>query len=121
MGPALLSKAVWSFCMLGVLSSRGRGGEEVRGADLCCLSYGSLGEWKERILQLQHFSTVLWENMARPAWTDFRVSDWRLQGAVLLQQLQSLTCLLPSSLQETYMKNCRSLVEDTNPSHPAQE
>lgn len=68
----MLSKAVGSFCMLEVLSSRVRGSGEARGADLCCLSHGSLGEWKERIQQLQHFSAVLWENMAVPAWADFR-------------------------------------------------
>ncbi|XP_037836777.1 midasin isoform X2 [Kryptolebias marmoratus] len=121
MGPALLSKAVWSHCMLGVLSSSVTSGWEPRGVSLCSLSHGSLGEWKERIQQLQEVSGVLWENMAIPALAEFRVSDLRLQGAVLVRQLQSLTNLLPLSLQESYMKNCKALVEATNPVCAAQE
>uniref|UniRef100_A0A3Q3ARQ7 Midasin n=1 Tax=Kryptolebias marmoratus TaxID=37003 RepID=A0A3Q3ARQ7_KRYMA len=120
-GPALLSKAVWSHCMLGVLSSSVTSGWEPRGVSLCSLSHGSLGEWKERIQQLQEVSGVLWENMAIPALAEFRVSDLRLQGAVLVRQLQSLTNLLPLSLQESYMKNCKALVEATNPVCAAQE
>ncbi|TKS75776.1 Midasin MIDAS-containing protein [Collichthys lucidus] len=76
MGPALLSKAVWSHCMLGVLSSSETGG---------------------------------------------RGTDFRLQGAVLRRQLQSMADLLPPSLQEGYMESCESLVEDPDPLIAAQE
>lgn len=72
-GPALLSKAVWSHCMLGVLSSSETGGRwEPSGAALLSLSHVTLGEWKERVQQLQDVSAVLWDNMAAPALTDFR-------------------------------------------------
>ncbi len=72
-GPALLNKAVWSHCMLGVLSSSETGGRlEPSGAALLTLSRVTLGEWKERIQQLQDVSAVLWDNMAIPALADFR-------------------------------------------------
>ncbi|XP_060907246.1 midasin [Labrus mixtus] len=121
-GPALLSKAVWSHCMLGVLSSSETGGRwEPSGASLLSLSRVTLGEWKERIQQLQDVSAVLWDNMAVPALTEFRATDFRLQGAVLRRQLQSMADLLPPSLQEGYMESCESLVEDPDPLIAAQE
>nr|XP_020508278.1 midasin [Labrus bergylta] len=121
-GPALLSKAVWSHCMLGVLSSSETGGRwEPSGASLLSLSRVTLGEWKERIQQLQDVSAVLWDNMAVPALTEFRATDFRLQGAVLRRQLQSMADLLPPSLQEGYMESCESLVEDPDPLIGAQE
>uniref|UniRef100_A0A3Q3NKD3 Midasin n=1 Tax=Labrus bergylta TaxID=56723 RepID=A0A3Q3NKD3_9LABR len=120
-GPALLSKAVWSHCMLGVLSSSETGGRwEPSGASLLSLSRVTLGEWKERIQQLQDVSAVLWDNMAVPALTEF-ATDFRLQGAVLRRQLQSMADLLPPSLQEGYMESCESLVEDPDPLIGAQE
>ncbi|KAI3364212.1 hypothetical protein L3Q82_010816 [Scortum barcoo] len=122
MGPAVLSKAVWSHCMLGVLSSSETGSRwEPSGAALLTLSHVTLGEWKERIQQLQDVSAVLWDNMAIPALADFRGTDFRLQGVVLRRQLQSMADLLPPSLQEGYMESCESLVEDPDPLIAAQE
>ncbi|KAM6915471.1 midasin [Xenentodon cancila] len=122
MGPALLTKAVWSHCMLGVLSSSAAAGRwEPVGVALLSLSHVGLWEWKERIQQLQDLSAVLWDNMAIPALADFRRTDFRLQGAVLRRQLQSMTDLLAPSLQEGYMESCESLVEDADPLIAAQE
>ncbi|KAM9840331.1 midasin [Aulostomus maculatus] len=122
MGPALLSKAVWSRCMLGVLSSRDAGNRwEPSGASLLSMSHVTLGEWKERIQQLQDVSAVLWDNMAFPALSEFRGTDFRLQSVVLRRQLQSMADMLPPSLQEGYMESCESLVEDPDPLIAAQE
>ncbi|KAM9355690.1 midasin [Pholidichthys leucotaenia] len=120
MGPTLLSKAVWSHCVLSVLSGSETGGQwDPSGGVL--LSCVSLGDWKERIQQLQDISSVLWDNMAMPALAEFRGTDFRLQGVVLRRQLQSMADLLPPSLQEGYMESCESLVEDHNPYIAAQE
>ncbi|XP_071334594.1 midasin isoform X2 [Trachinotus anak] len=122
MGPALLSKAVWSHCMLGVLISSEAGERwEPSATALLSLSHVTLGEWKERIQQLQDVSAVLWDNMAIPALAEFRGTDFRLQGVVLRRQLQSMADLLPPSLQEGYMESCESLVEDPDPLIAAQE
>nr|XP_046228345.1 midasin isoform X2 [Scatophagus argus] len=122
MGPALLSKAVWSRCMLGVLSNCETGGQwHPSGTALLSMSHVTLGEWKERIQQLQDVSAVLWDNMAIPTLAEFRGTDFRLQGAVLRRQLQSMADLLPPSLQEGYMESCESLVEDPDPLIAAQE
>ncbi|KAI4802110.1 hypothetical protein KUCAC02_019968, partial [Chaenocephalus aceratus] len=90
-------------------------------AALLSLSHVTLGEWKERIQQLQDVSAVLWDNMAIPALAEFRGTDFRLQGAVLRRQLQSMADLLPPSLQEGFMESCESLVEDLDPLIAAQE
>uniref|UniRef100_A0A3Q3KQB7 Midasin n=1 Tax=Mastacembelus armatus TaxID=205130 RepID=A0A3Q3KQB7_9TELE len=120
MGPALLSKAVWSHCMFGVLSSSVTGNLcEPSGTTL--LFCVKLGDWKERIQQLQDVSAVLWDNMAIPAMAEFRGTDFRLQGVVLRRQLQSMADLLPPGLQEGYMESCESLVEDPDPLIAAQE
>ncbi|XP_039980712.1 midasin isoform X5 [Xiphias gladius] len=122
MGPALLSKAVWSHCMLGVLISSETGDHwEPSATALLSLSHVTLGEWKERIQQLQDVSAVLWDNMAIPALAEFRGTDLRLQGVILRRQLQSMADLLPPSLQEGYMESCESLVEDPDPLIAAQE
>ncbi|XP_070405869.1 midasin isoform X3 [Nothobranchius furzeri] len=121
MGPAMLTKAVWSHCMLGVLSSGGAGGRGPEEESVFSLSHVGLGAWKERVLQLQDVSAVLWDNMAAPALVEFRATDLRLQGMVLLLQLQSMTNLLPSNLEESYLKSCRSLVDDANPQIAAEE
>lgn len=69
----MLSKAVWSRCMLGVLSSSDTGGRwEPSGEALLSMSHVTLGEWKERIQQLQDVSAVLWDNMAVPSLAEFR-------------------------------------------------
>ncbi|XP_035472852.1 midasin isoform X2 [Scophthalmus maximus] len=122
MGPALLSKAVWSHCVLGVLMRSETGDHwEPSAAALLSLSHVTLGEWQERTQQLHDVSAVLWDNMAIPALAEFRGTDFRLQGVVLRRQLQSMTDLLPPSLQEGYMESCESLVEDADPLIAAQE
>lgn len=122
MGPPLLSKALWSHCMLGVLRGSGPGRLwDPSGQCLMTSSHVRLGEWRERLQQLKDVSAVAWDNMALPALADFRWTDLRLQGAVLRQQLQSITSLLPPSLQEGYMESCESLVESADPLTAAQE
>ncbi|XP_034018727.1 midasin-like [Thalassophryne amazonica] len=119
-GPALLSKATWSHCVLGVLSDSG-GRWEPSAAALLSVSRVTLGEWKERIQQLQDVTEVLWDNMTIAAMAQFRGTDFRLQGAVLRRQLQSMADLMPPSLQEGFMESCESLVEDADPLIAAQE
>ncbi|KAM9782721.1 LOW QUALITY PROTEIN: midasin [Neosynchiropus ocellatus] len=122
MGPALLSKAVWTRCMMGVLSNSENGGRWEPSCDaLLSISHVNLGEWKERVQQLQDVSTVLWENLALPALAEFRATDLRLQAAVLYRQLQSMAELLPLGLQEGYMESCQSLLEDPEPLIAAEE
>ncbi|KAJ8008932.1 hypothetical protein DPEC_G00083550 [Dallia pectoralis] len=121
-GPGMLSKAVWSRCMLGVLSSSETGGHwDPTGSSLLSSSRVTLGEWRERTLQLQDVSGVLWDNMAVPALAEFRSTDLRLQGVVLRRQLQSIMELLPPGLQEGFTETCESLVEDQDPLVAAQE
>uniref|UniRef100_A0A8C8D189 Midasin n=1 Tax=Oncorhynchus tshawytscha TaxID=74940 RepID=A0A8C8D189_ONCTS len=122
MGPGMLSKAVWSRCMLGVLSSSEMGGQwDPTGTSLLSSSRVTLGEWRERTQQLQDVTAVLWDNMAVPALAEFRATDLRLQGVVLRRQLQSISELLPPGLQESYTETCESLVEDQDPLVAAQE
>uniref|UniRef100_A0A3Q4MRM4 Midasin n=1 Tax=Neolamprologus brichardi TaxID=32507 RepID=A0A3Q4MRM4_NEOBR len=121
-GPALLSKAVRSHCVLEVLSCSKTGGSwEPSGEAFLSLSNVRLGDWKGRIQQLQDLSAVLWDNMSIRALADFRGTDFRLQGAVLRRQLQSMADVLPPTLQEGYMESCESLVEDPDPLIAAQE
>lgn len=69
----MLSKAVWSRCILGVLSSCERVGRwSPSGEALLSHSYMTLGEWKDRLLQLQDLSAVLWDNMGMPSLAEFR-------------------------------------------------
>lgn len=69
----MLTKAVWSRCMLGVLSNSETGGQwETSGEALLSFSHITLGEWKERIQQLQDMSAVLWDNMSMPTLAEFR-------------------------------------------------
>uniref|UniRef100_A0A3P9MDK6 Midasin n=1 Tax=Oryzias latipes TaxID=8090 RepID=A0A3P9MDK6_ORYLA len=120
LGPPLLSKAVWSRCMMGVLGADGSGRWEPAGSALLSLCRVGLGEWKGRIQQLQDVSAVLWDNMGVAALAEFG-TDFRLQGAVLQQQLQSMVKLLPPSLQEGFMESCKNLVKDPNPLAASQE
>lgn len=72
-GPGMLSRAVWSRCMLGVLSSTDAGGRwDPSGSHFLSSSRLTLGEWRERIGQLQDLSAVIWDNMAMPELADFR-------------------------------------------------
>uniref|UniRef100_A0A3B4AV04 Midasin n=1 Tax=Periophthalmus magnuspinnatus TaxID=409849 RepID=A0A3B4AV04_9GOBI len=122
MGPALLSKAVWSRCMLGVLSGSVTGTRwDPSGLNLMTSSPLRLGEWRERVQQLRDVSSVALANLTFPVLADFRLTDLSLQGAVLRRQLQSMGDLLPLSLQEGYMESCEGLVEAPDPRIPAQE
>lgn len=72
-GPAMLAKAVWSRCILGVLG----GSESVAGwapsaAALLSHSHITLGEWTDRMQQLQDLSAVLWDNMSMSSLAEFR-------------------------------------------------
>lgn len=72
-GPGMLSRAVWSRCVLGVLSSSEGGGRwDPSGTLFLTSSRVTLGEWKERIGQLQDLSAVLWDNLAMSELADFR-------------------------------------------------
>lgn len=58
---------------MGVLSSSETGSRwEPSGTALLSISHVTLGEWKERIQQLQDVSAVLWDNMAFPTLAEFR-------------------------------------------------
>uniref|UniRef100_A0A8C1W377 Midasin n=1 Tax=Cyprinus carpio TaxID=7962 RepID=A0A8C1W377_CYPCA len=121
-GPGMLSRAVWSRCMLGVLSSTDAGGRwDPSGSHFLSSSRLTLGEWRERIGQLQDLSAVIWDNMAMPELADFRLTDCRLQGLVLRRQLQSLSELLSPGLQESYAESCDSLTEGQDHISAAQE
>ncbi|XP_067273008.1 midasin [Pseudorasbora parva] len=121
-GPAMLSRAVWSRCMLGVLSNTDAGGRwDPSGSHFLSSSRVTLGEWRERTGQLQDLSAVIWDNMAMPELADFRLTDCRLQGLVLRRQLQSLSELLSPGLQESYTESCDSLTEGQDPIGSAQE
>lgn len=121
-GPAMLSRAVWSRCMLGVLSSTDASGRwDPSGSHFLSSSRVTLGEWRERTGQLQDLSAVIWDNMAMTELADFRLTDRWLQGLVLRRQLQSLSELLSPGLQESYAESCDSLTEGQDPVRAAQE
>ncbi|KAK2883458.1 hypothetical protein Q8A67_017095 [Cirrhinus molitorella] len=121
-GPGMLRHAVWSRCMLGVLSSTDTGGRwDPSGSHFLSSSRVTLGEWRERTGQLQDLSAVIWDNMAMPELADFRSTDCRLQGLVLRRQLQSLSELLSPGLQESYAESCDGLTESQDPIAAAQE
>ncbi|XP_028858240.1 midasin [Denticeps clupeoides] len=121
-GPGMLSRAVWSRCMLGALSSSDSGSRwDPSGAAFLSSSRVTLGEWRERTSQLQDLRAVLWDNMALPSLADFRSTDSRLQGLVLCRQLHSLSDLLPPGLQESYTQSCENLTEGQDPVRAAQE
>lgn len=69
----MLTKAVWSHCILGVLgSSESVCGWAPSGEALLSHSYITLGEWTDRIQQLQDLSAVLWDNMGMSSLAEFR-------------------------------------------------
>lgn len=121
-GPGMLSRAVWSRSILGVLSSTDTGGNwDPSGSHFLSSSRVTLGEWRERTGQLQDLSAVIWDNMTMPELADFRLTDCRLQGLVLRKQLQSISELLSPGLQESYSESCDALTEDQDPIRAAQE
>ncbi|KAF5899322.1 midasin-like, partial [Clarias magur] len=119
-GPGMLSRAVWSRCVLGVLSGSETGGRwDPSGTSFLTSSRVTLGEWRERIGQLQDLSVVLWDNLAMTELADFRLTDRRLQGLVLSRQLHALSDLLSPGFQESYAESCDALVEGNNPARAA--
>ncbi|KAM9495289.1 midasin [Clarias gariepinus] len=121
-GPGMLSRAVWSRCVLGVLSSSEAGGHwDPSGTSFLTSSRVTLGEWRERIGQLQDLSAVLWDNLAMSEIADFRLTDRRLQGLVLCRQLHALSDLLSPGFQESYAESCDALVQGDDPVRAAQD
>ncbi|KAF4092103.1 hypothetical protein AMELA_G00017110 [Ameiurus melas] len=121
-GPGMLSRAVWSRCVLGVLSSSETAGcWDPSGSSFLTSSRVTLGEWRERIGQLQDLSAVLWDNLAMSELADFRLTDRRLQGLVLCRQLHALSDLLSPGLQESYAESCDALIEGEDPVGAAQD
>ncbi|XP_030636974.1 midasin [Chanos chanos] len=121
-GPGMLSRAVWSRCMLGILSNAEAGVHwDPTGTSFLNSSHVTLGEWRERTAQLQDLSAVLWDNMALPALSDFRSTDCQLQGLVLRRQLLALSDLLPPGLQESYTEACDVITEGQDPIGATQE
>uniref|UniRef100_A0AAR2K8H5 Midasin n=1 Tax=Pygocentrus nattereri TaxID=42514 RepID=A0AAR2K8H5_PYGNA len=121
-GPGMLSRAVWSRCILGVLSGSEVGGRwDPSGSSFLSSSRVTLGEWRERVGQLQDLSAVLWDNMAMSELFDFRLTDCRLQGLVLCRQLHALSDLLSPGLQESYAESCESLIDGQDPVRATQE
>ena len=69
----MLSKAVWSRSMLGLLCGSDSGGQwDPSGLNFMTSSPLRLGEWKERVQQLRDISSVVWDNMAFSVVADFR-------------------------------------------------
>ena len=69
----MVNRAVWSRCVMEVLSSNEAGGRwDPAGVVLLSSSRVTLGEWRERTKQLQDLSAVLWDNMALPSLANFR-------------------------------------------------
>lgn len=76
-GPGMLSRAVWSRSILGVLSSTDTGGNwDPSGSHFLSSSRVTLGEWRERTGQLQDLSAVIWDNMTMPELADFRYRNY---------------------------------------------
>lgn len=62
-------------------SSNEAGGRwDPSGEALLSLSHVTLGEWRERIQQLQDVSAVLWDNMAIPSLAELRYSKTRVMS-----------------------------------------
>ncbi|XP_003200751.2 midasin [Danio rerio] len=121
-GPGMLSRAVWSRSILGVLSSTDTSGKwDPSGSHFLSSSRVTLGEWRERTGQLQDLSAVIWDNMTMHELADFRLTDCRLQGLVLRKQLQSISELLSPGLQESYSESCDALTEGQDPIRAAHE
>uniref|UniRef100_A0A8C1Z8S6 Midasin n=1 Tax=Cyprinus carpio TaxID=7962 RepID=A0A8C1Z8S6_CYPCA len=110
-----------TVCVCVCVSTDAGGRWDPSGSHFLSSSRLTLGEWRERIGQLQDLSAVIWDNMAMPELADFRLTDCRLQGLVLRRQLQSLSELLSPGLQESYAESCDSLTEGQDHISAAQE
>ena len=67
---------MWSHCVLSVLTSGDCATQWApSGEALLSHSHITLGQWKDRILQLQDLSAVLWDNMGIATLAEFRYSE----------------------------------------------
>ncbi|XP_072355863.1 midasin [Scyliorhinus torazame] len=114
-GPGILCRDVQSKCFFEILTNTNqRTSGSVSGTGVIMVSHVTLGEWQERMQQLQEISLVLWTNMAVCSFANFRFTDSRLQCTLLLKQLHAIKDLLPSELQEEYLQTCDQLAIDKN-------
>ncbi|XP_013366226.1 PREDICTED: midasin isoform X3 [Chinchilla lanigera] len=110
-GPDSFCKAVFSKCCFEVLTSGCRAGPwDVSGLPVLSSSHVTLGEWVERVQQLQDINSLLWTNMAVPSVAEFRRTDSQLQGLVLCRHLMGLVELFPEHRQQEYMQHCEQLL-----------
>ncbi|KAM4694301.1 midasin [Discoglossus pictus] len=109
-GPGVLSRAVLSKCFCEVLTSSSKAIPwDVSGLPVLLSSHVSLGEWVERMHQLQEISAALWSNMTVSTVADFRATDSRLQGLLLYHHFVALKDIIPESLQEEFLQYCDHL------------
>ncbi|XP_019064368.1 midasin isoform X2 [Fukomys damarensis] len=110
-GPGSFSTAMFSKCCFEVLTNSCRAGPwDVSGLPILSSSHVTLGEWVERVQQLQDINSLLWTNMAIPSVAEFRRTDSQLQGLVLCRHLMGLSELLPEPGRQEYMQNCEQLL-----------
>ncbi|XP_028903180.1 midasin isoform X2 [Ornithorhynchus anatinus] len=109
-GPAMLNRAVLAKCFFEVLTSSHRAVSwDVSGLPALSSSHVTLGEWAERLQQLQEIGTVLWANMALPSMAAFRSTDSRLQSLLLQRHLMGLAELVPEASREEFVRHCLRL------------
>ncbi|XP_078068621.1 midasin [Mustelus asterias] len=114
-GPGILCRDVQSKCFFEILTNTKQSTSgTVSGTGVIMVSHVTLGEWLERMQQLQEVSLVLWTNMAVCSFADFRFTDSRLQCTLLLKQLHAIKDFLPEELQEEYLQTCDQLAIDKN-------
>ncbi|KAM4771043.1 midasin [Rhinophrynus dorsalis] len=109
-GPGILSRAVFSKCFCEVLTSSSKAIPwDVSGLPVLLSSHVSLGEWRERMQQLQDISAALWSNMTVSSMASFRSTDSRLQGLLLYHHFVALKDLVPKNVQEEFLQYCDHL------------
>ncbi|KAM5256760.1 midasin [Ctenodactylus gundi] len=114
-GPGNLCRATFSKCCFEVLTSSCKAGAwDMSGLPILSSSHVTLGEWVERVQQLQDISSLLWTNMAIPSVAEFRRTDAQLQGLVLCRHLMGLAELLPEPQQQQYIRSCEQLLLGDN-------
>ncbi|XP_053314521.1 midasin [Spea bombifrons] len=109
-GPGILSTAVFSKCFCEVLTSSSKAIPwNVNGLPVLLSSHVSLGEWDERMHQLQDISAVLWCNMTVSSMANFGTTDSRLQGLILYHHFVALKDIVPQNIQEEFLQYCDHL------------
>uniref|UniRef100_A0A452IKR6 Midasin n=1 Tax=Gopherus agassizii TaxID=38772 RepID=A0A452IKR6_9SAUR len=110
LGPGILNRAVFSKCLLEILTSSSKTSQwDASGLPVLSSSHVILGEWMERAQQLQEINSVLWTNMSVSSMAEFRCTDSRMQDVMLCRQLLALMDLVPVDLQEEYSQCCDKL------------